>query len=769
MREEALTWRPSDPGRFALRNALRAAIVIPVSLVLGRAIGDDQTALFAVFGSVSTLIFADFGGPRAARLVAYLVLAGVGFVLIPIGTVCSTEPVLAAAVMAVVGFVVLFSGVINGYLAAASGAALLSYILPVMVPAGASEIPDRLLGFTVACGLSIPGALLLFPKRPRDRLRAGVAKACGAVARLIEDAGVENEAEATSALSAVHRQFASTPFRPTGPTGATGALAILIDELDWLKGFRSYCARSMPPRARSDSERNLGALSVATLECCAEILRDGAIPAPEEEALERGRAAVLEEVLQMLSDPAIRDDDDRLWAAIFGAWEARMISYTVLDVARHAMVASNRNPAEHTGPAWLEFIRRQSLALGASGRVILAHADVRSVWFRNSLRGAVGLSLAVLLAQLISLQHSFWAVLGSLSVLRSSALSTGATILRAVIGTTVGIIVGGLVLVALGNNTTVLWIVLPFAALVAAYAPRAISFAAGQAGFTVLVFVAFDLIVPTGWNVGLIRLEDVSIGFGVSLLVGLLFWPHGAYAVLRRSIAAAMATAARYAEAAIIAVLAGGSDQEMLAGEADSAAAQNRLDTAFRQRLAERPSDDPRVAELSRLLTATARIRRTAAIEHRLAAIVRDAPRPAAAGRLGADARDLASWYVAFGEAFAARTRVPRPSALDPLEHPAMLEALRESATDGRAREIGALACAWSGLQIDELRRLQVRVAEAAQTLHAFTAEPAEPAEPPDPPEPPEPPEPAADPLEPAADPLDGSRAGAGAKPFRAA
>src|ERR1700704_1296515 len=111
-------WRPSDPGRFALRNALRAAIVIPVSLVLGRAIGDDQTALFAVFGSVSTLIFADFGGPRAARLVAYLVLSGVGFVLIPIGTVCSTEPVLAAAVMAVVGFVILFSGVINGYLAA---------------------------------------------------------------------------------------------------------------------------------------------------------------------------------------------------------------------------------------------------------------------------------------------------------------------------------------------------------------------------------------------------------------------------------------------------------------------------------------------------------------------------------------------------------------------------------------------------------------------------------------------------------------------------
>jgi len=62
--------------------------------------------------------------------------------------------------------------------------------------------------------------------------------------------------------------------------------------------------------------------------------------------------------------------------------------------------------------------------------------------------------------------------------------------------------------------------------LVAAYAPRAISFAAGQAGFTVVLFVLFNLIQPTGWRVGLVRIEDVAIGFGVSLGVGLLFWPR---------------------------------------------------------------------------------------------------------------------------------------------------------------------------------------------------------------------------------------------------
>jgi uncharacterized membrane protein YccC len=71
---------------------------------------------------------------------------------------------------------------------------------------------------------------------------------------------------------------------------------------------------------------------------------------------------------------------------------------------------------------------------------------------------------------------------------------------------------------------------LALAILLASYAPRAISFAAGQAGFTVFLLVVFNLIQPAGWEVGLVRIEDVAVGFGVSLGVGLLFWPRGAQA-----------------------------------------------------------------------------------------------------------------------------------------------------------------------------------------------------------------------------------------------
>jgi hypothetical protein len=86
--------------------------------------------------------------------------------------------------------------------------------------------------------------------------------------------------------------------------------------------------------------------------------------------------------------------------------------------------------------------------------------------------------------QLASVQHAFWVVLATLSVLRSNALGTGASVLAALAGTIVGIVVGGVVVYSIGTSDAVLWAALPPALLLAAYAPRAISFAAGQAGFT---------------------------------------------------------------------------------------------------------------------------------------------------------------------------------------------------------------------------------------------------------------------------------------------
>ena len=75
------------------------------------------------------------------------------------------------------------------------------------------------------------------------------------------------------------------------------------------------------------------------------------------------------------------------------------------------------------------------------GRRLLSHLSFRSVWFRNALRGAIGLAIAVAVVEVTDVQHGFWVVLGTMSVLRSNALGTGATALRAVGGTALGVVV----------------------------------------------------------------------------------------------------------------------------------------------------------------------------------------------------------------------------------------------------------------------------------------------------------------------------------------
>src|SRR6185437_1314544 len=181
-------------------------------------------------------------------------------------------------------------------------------------------------------------------------------------------------------------------------------------------------------------------------------------------------------------------------------------------------------------PSGTDARRRERAIWGSAAQKAAAHADLRSVWFRNSLRGAVGLALAVAVAEATGVAHGFWVVLGTLSVLRSNATGTGATALRALVGTVVGFVVGSLVMVGVGDHFGVLWALLPLAVLLSGFAPAAVSFPAGQAAFTVLVVILFNIIDPTGWKVGLTRVEDVAIGCGVSVVVGFLFWPRGAAA-----------------------------------------------------------------------------------------------------------------------------------------------------------------------------------------------------------------------------------------------
>jgi hypothetical protein len=212
------------------------------------------------------------------------------------------------------------------------------------------------------------------------------------------------------------------------------------------------------------------------------------------------------------------------------------------------------------------------------------------VVLRNSIRTGLGLALAVAVTHVFPVQHGFWVVLGAMSVLRSSALTTGTRVLRAVAGTTVGFVLGAVVIELLGVDPVVLWILLPVVAFGSAYVPEVASFIAGQAAFTMMVLINFNLIVPTGWQVGLIRVEDVVVGAVVGIMVSVLLWPRGATAAVSTAIEDARAVGAKFLTEAVLRVTRGASEDatdRVIAASRAALMATRTVDDAVRQYLSE--------------------------------------------------------------------------------------------------------------------------------------------------------------------------------------
>ena len=241
------------------------------------------------------------------------------------------------------------------------------------------------------------------------------------------------------------------------------------------------------------------------------------------------------------------------------------------------------------------------------GAVAARNASLRSVWLINSLRGALALAVAVAVADLSGVQHAFWVALGTLSVLRTGAAATGATALRALAGTVAGFVIGSVVILAIGSDPAVLWAMLPVSVFVAAYCSCKAPVAAGQAAFTVYIAVLFNLIVPVGWKVGVVRIEDVALGCAVSVLVGVLMWPRGAVRVVADDLADAFQQGASYLAESMDWIL--GRSPVRPAGGLATVAAGIRLDGALRGLLAEQGTKHIPKEHLWRLVGATMRRR----------------------------------------------------------------------------------------------------------------------------------------------------------------
>ncbi|HYR50612.1 MAG TPA: FUSC family protein [Candidatus Eisenbacteria bacterium] len=527
---------PRDPGFGALRRAARAAIVIPPVFAFADVLlGEPESLIFVMFGCFSLLVISDFGGLRRPRALAYLSATVAGAALVVLGTLASSSAWLAVATMFVVGFAISFSRVFGGYVAAANTGLLLAFVIAVTIPAPAAVIPLRVGGWAIAGMVSTLAAVAFWPRFERVTMHHKTARALLAIADVVHGlgsgAGSDNleklKNNAAEAVLAARQGFIDMARRPTATARGDRAFAELLIEIDRILEIieRPFNLERPTVRPGFSETDQLVAAVVAALRSSAGVLKGGAPPDVDAiEAARQGHRAALdrwaseqlragrpaEEVLDGL------DFDDTV----------RVVSYVALVLGRNAVIAAGGRPD----------LRDTAVHVV---RTLRAHLESPSTVLQGALRVAIGLALAVWVARAFDLSHAFWVVLGTIQVLRSNALSTGRSVIQAVAGNAIGVLVGGLFAVIAGNHPALMWTALPIAVFFAAYAATTIGFMASQAAFTINLIIVFNLISPAGWQVGLVRLEDLLVGTLISLVVGLLLWPSGARREFGRAVASA--------------------------------------------------------------------------------------------------------------------------------------------------------------------------------------------------------------------------------------
>ncbi|MDQ1493694.1 MAG: hypothetical protein QOG69_177, partial [Actinomycetota bacterium] len=264
------------------KRSVRAAIVIPGLFAFAdKVLGNANVATFASIGGFSMLLLADFGGPLRRRLVAYASLAVVGAVFITIGTLCSRTTWLAVTVAAVLAALVLFGGILSGYVARGSTAALLILVLPLTLPAGPGAIPARLEGWALAAVVGTAAVFFLWRDPPQSGLRLQASRALDAIAdhlgTTLDGAAAEEGSAAVQAeVTKLRNAYLATPFRPTGATAAEQAVVALVEEIDWLRELTAK-HDDLPDdgyRRAAPEDRELLTTSIAALHDAAKALRD---------------------------------------------------------------------------------------------------------------------------------------------------------------------------------------------------------------------------------------------------------------------------------------------------------------------------------------------------------------------------------------------------------------------------------------------------------------------------------------------------------------
>ncbi|WNM38403.1 FUSC family protein [Micromonospora halotolerans] len=653
--------RRRDPGYRLIRRAARLTVVASLTFYGCRyGLGSVTLATYALFATVATGSFAQLPGRAAVRARTLLAALPVAWALVAVGTVLAVNTAAAAAGMLVIGFAVAFAGVGGPRLVGLANALQLFYILACFPPYQPDTLPARLAGVTLGVALVALAEVTLWPDPAPVSFPQRLDAAAGGLADLLDaladvlvgrpgaaGAAARRHARAAQLLDQVRMSRLPVTARPTSAGRHDRAwrdAAAAAQEM--LAVAESLASRPDVPGSGDPD------LAGALRRCAAALRRsaDRTVRRPGTPAAGGPEPATPPPSWRAAGPVRLRVD-----AAVRTLADQAGTYATAIGIATGPRGRRAARPVE-AGADRFWYAGRSTWSLYR--RQFRAHLTPRSVYLEGAVRLAVALSAARVIAGIVNLQHGFWVLLATLSLMRASASDTRTTLRPALVGTVAGGAAGGLLLLVSPERQAYAAL-LPLALVLAFGVGPLLGLGWAQALLTLLLIVVFAQLNPASWQLAGARVVDVAIGAVVGVLAGLLLWPRGSGAELCRNAGAYLAASGRAAERIA----------EAFAGTADARAAvtaarrAEALATAsFVQYHGER--HDPRLSHIDWDAVLAAAHRATyggqALLADRRPGVLARWPGPAAA--LVAWAGRLRDGYAGLGRQVT-RGRVDRPPA----------------------------------------------------------------------------------------------------------
>ncbi|MFE2535793.1 FUSC family protein [Streptomyces sp. NPDC059371] len=553
--------RPLSSGRVrAARQSARVTVATAAGFYSALYLLDQPVvAVYALFAPIALGVLSPIpgGGRDRARTILFALPAAVA--LTALGTALAVTTASAVAGMLVIGFAISF---ISAYGPAAAGVVpglLLFYVLACFPPYEPDTLPQRLGGLLAGVVLLVLCELLLLPAPSVQPYRARIAAALdlASASALAFAQGHRHAPERARRLReeglGLRLSQAPPASRPTGAgrtdrglAQAGSATRRVLNQLARMAERPDSATAADPP-----SDALLRGVADGCAATAGALRGARAVPAPES----------LEE---MVADfVAVRGHPSGTGLAGDAKAPQRLLEFRsgLLVAADSALTAQaavavaigGRRDSAGLPPEQFWYARPSTtrlLVLRLTGNLTL-----RSVLFQNAVRTAVGLGAARLVAGALDLSHGFWVLLAVLTLGRTTAGATWSTVRSAAVGTLVGALAAGVLIFEAGGHVEVYAAVLVPAMFVAFSVGPIAGPAWAQGLFTLVVSAVFSQLATADWRLAETRLLDVLAGCTIGLVCGVLAWPAGAHAEVRRGVADVLRSAGPLVQATVSAVV----------------------------------------------------------------------------------------------------------------------------------------------------------------------------------------------------------------------